>query len=157
MPETASTELPCFFFDDLSIGRRFTSGTSTVDAAQITAFADAFDPQPFHRDPEAAKGTLFGGLAASGWHTAAMTMRLLVASVPLAGGIVGVDVQVSWPRPVRPGDTLHVDSEIIEIRPSRTHPDRGTVTMRSETRNQDGDIVQTLTSKLLVPKRPTAG
>jgi acyl dehydratase len=140
--------------DDLHVGQRFTSGTHAIDAAQIKAFAGQFDPQPFHLDAEAAKDTLFGGLAASGWHTAAITMRLLVdGGLPLAGGIVGAGGEMNWPRPTRPGDILQVESEVVEITPSRSRPDRGMATVRSETRNQRGDVVQILTAKLIVPRR----
>ena len=122
----------------------------------MIAFASQFDPQPFHLDDEAAKATLFGGLAASGWHTAAITMRLLVGGgMPIAGGVVGVGGEISWPKPTRPGDVLRVESEVIEIKPSRSRPDRGMVTVRSETRNQREDIVQILVAMLIVPRRPT--
>jgi acyl dehydratase len=142
------------YLDDLDVGQRFTSGTHAVDADQIVGFAAEFDPQPFHLDDTAAHGTLFGGLAASGWHTAALTMRLLVGGgLPLAGGIVGAGGEIGWPQPTRPGDILRVDSEVIEIKPSRSRPDRGLVTVRSETRNQRGEIVQTLTARLVVPRR----
>src|SRR2546428_14045640 len=113
------------YLDDLHIGQRFTSDTHLIDAEQIKAFAQQFDPQPFHLDAEAAKGTLFEGLVASGWHTAAISMRLVVESLPLIGGIVGASGELAWPRPTRPGATLHVESEILELRPSRSHPDRG--------------------------------
>jgi acyl dehydratase len=140
--------------DDLRVGQRFTSGTHAIDAAQIKAFAGQFDPQPFHLDAEAAKDTLFGELAASGWHTMAITMRLLVdGGLPLAGGIIGAGAEVGWPQPTRPGDILQVESEVIAITPSRSRPDRGMATVRSETRNQRGEVVQTLTSKLIVPRR----
>jgi acyl dehydratase len=146
-----------FFLEDLRVGQRFSSGSHTIDAAQIKAFAAQFDPQPFHLDGEAAKATLFGGLAASGWHTAAITMKLLVASgLPLMGGIIGSGGEVSWPRPTRPGDTLTVLSEIEEITPSRSRPDRGMIRVRSETRNQHGETVQVLIAKLVVPRRVTA-
>ena len=142
------------YLDDLYVGRRFRSGTHLVDAAQIKAFAGQFDPQPFHQDEEAAKGTLFAGLAASGWHTAAITMRLMVDSgLPLAGGIIGAGGQLAWPKPTRPGDVLQVDSEVMEITPSRSRPDRGTVVVRSLTRNQSNEVVQELTAKLIVPRR----
>jgi acyl dehydratase len=125
-----------FFLDDLSVGQRFSSGSHMVDAAQIKAFAAQFDPQPFHLDGEAAKATLFGGLAASGWHTAAITMKLLVESgLPLRDGIIGSGGEISWPKPTRPGDTLTVVSEVEELIPSRSRPDRGMVRVRSETRN----------------------
>jgi acyl dehydratase len=140
--------------EDLEVGRRFTSATHVVDEAQIKAYAAQFDPQPFHLDDAAARGTLFGGLAASGWHTASITMRLLVESgLPLAGGIIGVGGEVSWPKPTRPGDTLHVVSEIEEVTPSRSRPDRGMVRVRNETRNQRGEVVQVLIAKLIVPRR----
>ncbi len=143
--------------DDLHVGQRFVSGTATVDAAAIKAFAAQFDPQRFHLDEDAARGTLFGGLAASGWHTAALTMRLLVGGgAPLAGGIIGAGGEIAWPRPTRPGDTLQVFSEVIAVTPSRSRPDRGSVTLRSETRNQASDVVQTLVARLIVPRRTGA-
>src|SRR6202140_2819805 len=114
------------YLEDFHVGQRFTSATHVIDTAQIKAFARQFDPQPFHLDEEAAKGTLFGGLVASGWHTAALTMRLQVESgLPIAGGIVGIEGEMSWPRPTRPGDVLSVVSEIEEVTPSRSRPDRG--------------------------------
>jgi acyl dehydratase len=141
----------CLFLDDLYVGQRFSTGTHTIDEEQIKAFAQQFDPQPFHLDAEAAKDTLFQGLAASGWHTAAITMRLLVVSgLSLAGGMIGADAEISWPTPTRPGDILQVESEILELRPSRSHPDRGIATVRSETRNQRGEIVQILVTRLVV-------
>ena len=144
--------------DDLHVGQRFTSGTHALDEAQITTFAAAFDPQPFHLDDAAARDTLFGGLAASGWHTAAITMRLNVeGGLPLAGGVLGAGAEISWPRPTRPDDVLHVESEVVEITPSRSRPDRGIVTMRSETLNQRGEVVQILIAKLVVPRAATAG
>jgi len=143
-----------FYLDDLHVGQRFASAAHAIDEAQIIAFAAQFDPQPFHLADEAARGTLFGGLAASGWHTAAITMRLLVGSLPIAGGIVGAGGEIAWPRPTRPGDVLQVESEIVEIAPSASRPDRGLVTLRSETRNQRGETLQTLTARLVVPRRP---
>jgi acyl dehydratase len=145
------------YLEDLEVGRRFTSATHVVDEAQIKAYAAQFDPQPFHLDDAAARGTLFGGLAASGWHTASITMRLMVESgLPLAGGIIGAGGEINWPKPTRPGDTLHVVSEIEEVTPSRSRPDRGTVRVRSETRNQRGEVVQVLIAKLIVPRRAPA-
>ena len=142
------------YLDDLHVGQRFITGAHEIDEAQIKAFAKEFDPQPFHLDDEAAKGTLFAGLAASGWHTAAITMRLLVErGLPLAGGIISAGGDMSWPKPTRPGDLLHVESEVVEVTPSRSRADRGTVIVRSETRNQHGDIVQVFTAKLIVPRR----
>jgi acyl dehydratase len=143
-----------FYLGDLHIGQRFASGSHMIDEAQIKSFASEFDPQPFHLDNAVAKTTLFGGLAASGWHTAAVTMRLLVeGGLPIAGGIVGLGGELSWLKPTRPGDTLSVVSEVVEITPSRSQPNRGSVRVRSETRNQHGDVVQTFTARLLVPRR----
>jgi acyl dehydratase len=121
------------------------------------SFAAQFDPQPFHLDDAAARDTLFGGLAASGWHTAAVTMRLQVTSgLPIAGGIIGAGGELSWPRPTRANDVLHVVSEVLEIQPSKSKPDRGMVTVRSETRNQHGDVLQLSTVRIVVPRRPAA-
>ena len=98
---------------------------------------------------------MFGGLAASGWHTGALTMRLLVdGGAPLAGGVIGAGGELTWPRPTRPGDELQVFSEVTEITPSRSKPDRGIVAVRSETRNQRGEVLQILTSKLVVFRKP---
>jgi acyl dehydratase len=145
------------YLDDLKVGQRFVSASHELDEAQIKAFAGQFDPQPFHLDEAAARKSLFGGLAASGWHTAAITMKLLVTSgAPLAGGVIGAGGELAWPRPTRPGDRLHVESEIIEITPSRSRPERGMVTVRSETFNQRGEVVQAMTAKLVVPRRPAA-
>jgi acyl dehydratase len=142
------------YLDDLSVGQRFTSGTHAIDAEQIQAFARQFDPQPFHLDPAAAEKTVFGGLVASGWHTAAVSMRLMVESgLQIAGGLAGAGGEVAWPQPTHPGDVLHVEVEVIDVRPSRSRPDRGIVTVRSETRNQHGEVVQVLTARLIVPRR----
>lgn len=144
-----------WYLEDLVVGQRIESGTITLDAEAIKEFARQYDPQPFHLDEEAAKSTLFVGLAASGWHTAALTMRLLVESVTLAGGIIGAGNEISWPRPTRPGDVLRVASEVMEIIPSASRPDRGRIVVRSETINQHGEVVQILTARLIVPRRPT--
>ena len=145
------------YLDDLKVGQRFETGTTTVSAAQIQAFAAEFDPQPFHLDHASAQGTLFGGLAASGWHTAAITMRLQVESgLPLANGWLGAGGSLEWPNPTRPGDVLHVVGEVVDVHPSKSKPDRGIVTVRSETLNQDGNVVQVTTAKLLVFRNPAA-
>jgi acyl dehydratase len=157
MSEPVNSAANAFFLDDLSVGQRFSSGSHTIDEAQIKAFAAQFDPQPFHLDGEAAKATLFGALAASGWHTAAITMKLLVESgLPLRGGVIGSGGEISWSKPTRPGDTLTVLSEIEEITPSRSRPDRGMIRVRSETRNQHGETVQILIARLVVPRRAGA-
>jgi acyl dehydratase len=142
-----------FYLDGLQVGQRFVSKTHVIDEAQIKAFARQFDPQPFHLDNDAAKDSMFSGLVASGWHTAAITMSLLVdAGLPLAGGVIGAGGDLTWPRPTRPGDTLQVESEVLEIRPSRSRPDRGIAIVRSLTRNQRNEVVQDLTAKLVVPR-----
>jgi len=143
------------YLEDLTVGRTFESATHTLDAAEIKAFATQFDPQFFHLDEEAAKGSLFGGLAASGWNVAAVTMRLMVDSNPIAGGLIGAGAEIAWPRPTRPGDTLRVVSEVVESTPSRSRPDRGMVLMRSNTFNQLDEIVQTLSARMVVPRRPS--
>jgi acyl dehydratase len=142
------------YLDDLQVGQRFISKTHLVDEAQIKAFASQFDPQPFHLDENAARDSLFSGLVASGWHTAAMTMRLLVEGLPLAGGLIGAGGELSWPQPTRPGDILRVESEVQEIIPSLSRPDRGVVLTRVVTRNQRDEVVQILAAKLIVPRRP---
>jgi len=141
------------YLEDLYIGQRFTSAPHPLDAEQIKRFAAEYDPQPFHLDEEAAKGSIFGGLAASGWHTAAMTMRMLVDSVPLADGLIGAELQLAWPRPTRPGMILQLFAEVVDIRPSRSKPDMAIVTMRNETRDQDGEVLQLFTVKMPVFKR----
>jgi len=147
------------YLEDLEPGQQFGSGSVTVDAEQIKAFAKQFDPQPFHLDDEAARASFFQGLAASGWHTAALTMRLLVeGELSIAGGIVGAGAdEFRWPRPVRPGDTLTVRSEVLEVRPSKSRPEQGLVKVRSTTLNQKGEPVQIFVANLVVPRRPAPG
>ena len=145
-----------YYLDDLHVGQRFKSATHVVDAAQIKAFAADFDPQPFHMDEKAGETSLFKGLAASGWHTAAITMRLNVdGGLPLAGGIIGGGGELTWPAPTRAGDILRVENEVMEITPSRSRPDRGRVTVLVRTSNQRGEIVQTLKANLVVPRKAT--
>jgi acyl dehydratase len=149
-----SPESQPLYLEDLSAGQRFKSGTYLVEEAAIRAFGGQFDPQPFHMDPEAARRTLFEGLVASGWHTAAITMRLLVTGgLRLAGGLIGTGATISWPKPTRPGDLLRVESELVEVRASRSRPDRGTATFRCNTLNQRDEVVQTFTGTLLVWRR----
>ncbi len=145
------------YYDDLSVGQTFTTGTLRVSADDIKAFAQQFDPQPFHLDDAAAKQTLFGGLAASGWHTAALTMRLIVDSgAPIAGGVIGSGVdELRWLRPVRPGDELRVHSEVVEMRPSKSRPTQGWVRMRNTAVAQDGTAVMSFIANLTVPRRQT--
>jgi acyl dehydratase len=143
--------------EDFTVGQTFGSGRLVVDADQIKAFAAAFDPQPFHLDEKSARDTFFKGLAASGWHTAALTMRLLTDS-PLkpAVGIIGAGGEINWPKPVRPGDELRLESEILDVRPSQSRSDRGMVKVRVTTLNQAGDAVQVLLANLIVTRRSTA-
>jgi acyl dehydratase/ribonuclease HI len=142
------------YLDDLHVGQKFSSGTYRMDEAKIKSFAAEFDPQPFHLDDAAARSSVFRGLAASGWHTAAATMRLMVTSgLPFAGGLVGLGGEIVWPRPTRPGDTLHVESEILAIVPSRSKPNQAVVTVRIVTLNQKDEELQVFTSKILLFKR----
>jgi acyl dehydratase len=139
------------------VGQKFTSGTFHVTEEKIKNFAAEFDPQPFHLDEAAAQASVFAGLAASGWHTAAIAMRLLVdGGLPLGNGIIGLGGELAWPKPTRPGDTLHVESEVLEIVPSRSKPNQAIVKVRSTTLNQRGEPVHSFTSKCLVFKRPHA-
>ena len=141
-------------FEDLAVGQRFTSGSYRVDEDAIRTFASQYDPQPFHTDAEAAKGTFFDGLAASGWHTAAITMRLLVdGGLPFGEGLVGAGAEIAWPSATRPGDTLTVISEVVDLRISASKPERGWVTVQSETRTATGNVVQTLRARMLVLRR----
>lgn len=145
-----SDEAERLYLDDLQVGQEFLSAEHPLDAAQIIAYARQFDPQPFHLDEDAARDSFFQGLAASGWHTMSITMKLLVQSLPFAEGVIGAGGDIAWPRPTRPGDTLRVKSTIREIRASRSRPDRGMVQVRSLTVNQRGEVLQELTANLLV-------
>ena len=154
-PKPTAASRPGLYLDDLRVGLRFTSGLYEMDEDRMKEFAAEFDPQPFHLDDGAARHTVFRGLAASGWHTAAATMRLLVTGgMPLAGGMVGLGADIVWPRPTRAGDTLRVQSEITEIIPSRSKPNQAVVTVHCITVNQNGEEVQSLTTKMIVYKRP---
>lgn len=147
-----------FYLEDLTPGHRFAGATRIrIDEDRLKRFADEFDPQPFHLDATAAGSSIFRGLAASGWHTAAVTMRLLVDSeFKPAGGVVGAGFdELRWPNPVRPGDELHVESEVLEVRPSKSRPQQGLVKMRTTTLNQSGEIVQVSVGNLLIQRRPT--
>ena len=147
------------YFEDFAVGQIYRTGELTVSADAIKAFATSFDPQPFHLDDDAAAKTFFQGLAASGWHTAALTMRLLVTEgAPVAGGIIGAGMdELRWPRPVRPGDRLHLESEVMDARPSRSRPEQGLVKMRTTTLNQNNEPVQITVGNLLVPRRTSGG
>jgi acyl dehydratase len=146
------------YLEDFEPGQKFGSGQLSVEAARIKSFAAEFDPQPFHLGEDSARETFFKGLAASGWHTAAMTMRLLVDSeLKPAGGIIGAGFdEMRWPRPVRPGDELHVESEVLEVRPSKSRPDQGVIKVRTTTLNQNGEPVQVFVGNLIVLRRSTS-
>ena len=143
------------YLDDLAVGQKYETATADVVLEDAIAFAARFDPQPFHLDEAAGRASVFGRLAASGWYTASLTMRLLVeGGLDIAGGLVGLGGEIKWPRPTYPGDSLRVVSEVLAIRVSASKPDRGIVTVRNETLNQNGDPVQVVVVKMLVPRRP---
>ena len=146
------------YLDDFGVGQVFRSGRIRVEADRIKSFAAEFDPQPFHLDPEAATHTFFRGLVASGWHTAALTIRLLVDSeLKPAGGIIGLGFEeLRWPRPVRPGDELSLQAEVLQVRPSQSHPEQGLIKIRVTTLNQTGEAVLTQVGTLLVRRRASA-
>ena len=145
------------YFEDFAVGQKFGSEARLVETAEIKAFAAQFDPQPFHLDEAAGRDSLFGGLAASGWHTAAMTMRLCLSSdFRPAGGIVGGGGELTWSKPVRPGDRLRVQIEVVETRASRSRPGQGLVKVHIATLNQHDETVQTFSPTLLVDRRMPA-
>lgn len=143
------------YLDDLAVGRKFATGSVTLTLEGCKAFAAEFDPQPFHLDEAAARASMFGRIAASGWYTASLSMRLLVeGELTIAGGLIGLGGELTWPRPTYPGDTLRVETEVLAIRRSVTSPDRGIVTARNQTFNQRDEAVQIAVVKMLVPRRP---
>jgi len=141
------------YLEDLKVGQEFMSDPHPLDSEQIIAYARQFDPQPFHLDEEAAKDTFFQGLAASGWHTMSITMKLMVQNLPFSQGVIGAGGDIAWPRPTRPGDILRVKSTIREIIPSKSRPDRGIVRVYNLTLNQADEVLQELTANLLVFRR----
>ena len=145
------------YLDDLTVGQRFTTDEFELDADRATAFARDWDPQPFHTDAAAATDSFFGELVASGWYTAAITMRLLVSGLPIAGGLIGAGGEIAWPAPTRPGAVLHVEAEVLEVRPSRSRPERGMAVVRIETVARDGAVAQVFTCTMVVPRRPPPG
>jgi len=154
MLDTSQKTAP-LYYEDIEVGMRFRSDELAVAAEDIKAFARQFDPQPFHLDEELARETFFGGLAASGWHTAALTMRLLTSgAMPISWGIIGAGVdELRWPTPLRPRDSVHVECEVIERRPLKSRPDIGLIRVRTITYNQKGEVVQSMTPNMLVPQR----
>jgi acyl dehydratase len=142
------------YFDDLKKGDRFQSEPFEVAGKAIIEFAEKFDPQKFHLNAKAAERSIFKGLVASGWHTAAITMRLFVKTINFAEGAIGLGVdELRWPNAVRPGDSLRVETEILEVRDSRSKPNHGIVRLRNVTTNQRGEIVQTMSASALMPRR----
>lgn len=152
--QTDHSRQQSLYLEDLQVGQRFVGGSHVISESEIKTFAAQFDPQPFHLDPAAAVHSIFRGLAASGWHTAAITMRLLVDGGPrIAGGIIGSHGHISWVQPTRPGDALTVESEILEVTSGPTKPGRGLVTVRTATKNQRGEVVQVMSFTLLAKSR----
>ena len=146
---------PRLHFEDFAVGQVYTAGPVRVSADDIKAYARQFDPQPFHTDEASAHSTFFQGLVASGWHTASLTMSLVVQALPIAGGVIGGGVdELRWPKPLRSGDELRLEGEIIEVRPSRSKPGQGLVRVRTTTLNRAGEAVQTMIANLIVPRRP---
>ena len=145
------------YFEDLEVGARTEFGSYEVTREEVLEFARKYDPQPFHLSDEEAAKTHFGRIAASGWHTAAMTMAVIARHVvkhEQAGlGSPGID-ELRWRKPVYPGDTLHVRGEIIEKTPSRSRPDMGSFRTHTTVTNQDSDVVMTFTSIVLIRRRP---
>jgi len=146
------------YLEDFAPGQKFGTGRLRVERERIKSFGAEFDPQPFHLDESTARDSFFKGLAASGWHTAAMTMRLLVeGELKPAGGIIGAGFdELRWPRAVRPDDELRVESEILEVRTSKSRPDQGLIKVKTTTLNQNGDPVQVFVGNLIVQRRPSA-
>ena len=146
---------PRLYLEDFAVGQVYTAGPVRVSADDIKAYARQFDPQPFHTDEESAYSTFFRGLVASGWHTASLTMSLVVQALPIAGGVIGGGVdELRWPKPLRPGDELRLEGEIVEVRPSKSKPGQGLVRVRTTTLNRAGEAVQTMIANLIVPRRP---
>lgn len=148
------------YYDDLAVGQVFMSRAEAIGRDRIVAFGQEFDPQPQHLDEDAARGSMFGELVASGWHTAALTMRLQLDSLMgrFPGGSLGAQVEkLAWLRPVRPGDLLRARAEIMAMRPSRSRLDRGLVTIQTTTLNQRDEAVQVMTAAILAPRRPDGG
>jgi len=151
---SSSSRMKEHYFDDLKIGDRFRSEPLNVSEKEVIEFAHKFDPQMFHLSRKAAERTFFKGLIASGWHTAALTMRLFVQTLNFAEGAIGLGVdELRWPTAVRPGDVLTVETEILDLRPSRSKPNYGIIQLRNVTTNGRGEIVQTMLANAMVPRR----
>jgi acyl dehydratase len=158
MPDVIPSRRAPLYLEDLAAGQRFLTGARMLTSEEATRFARDYDPQAFHLDAEAARKSLFGGMSVSGWFTAAVSMRLFVEEgPPIAGGLIGLGGEISWPRPTRPEDALRLSVEILQITPSRSRPDRGIVTFRNETLNQRDEVVQIFVGKMIAPRRPPSG
>ena len=145
-------------FEDFPIGTRLVSASYTITGEAITDFARNFDPQRFHLDPESAKETLFGALTASGWHTAAVSMRLFIDTMEVPGGIIGLQVdELKWPNSVRPDDVLRVETEILEARRSKSRPGYGIIRIHNVTKNQRDEMVQSFMANAMLPARSSIG
>ena len=147
------------YWEDFSVGDVFDLGTHTVSHEEIVDFATQWDPQPFHVDDAAAQSSSFGGLVASGWHTASLCMRLYVDALLLEAasmGSPGLD-ELRWLAPVRPGDTLTVSLTVVDARPSSKDPGRGTLVLRWEAVNQDGVMALRMSGRGLFGRRAPAG
>jgi len=142
------------YLEDLRVGQRFECGQHALDAEQVKTFAREYDPQPFHMDEDAAKETFFNGLAASGWHVVCLAMRAIAQHVPFAGGLIGGGAEITWPQATRPNDVLVFTSTVMEVTPSRSKPERGLALLRTEARNQKGELSLIFTAKCVVPRRP---
>ncbi len=144
------------YMEDLQVGQRFSGGPVEVTAEEIIAYAKKYDPQDFHTDPEKAKKTVFGELVASGWHTASLTMRMVVECSPkMKGGMIGRSVErMSWPKPVKPGDKLYFEGEILDLRASNSNPERGIMRVKNTTYNQNREPVLEMETIVFVPRRP---
>lgn len=159
MPQNAPASKDDFLYiEDLHLGQKFKAGPVKITAEEIITFAKQFDPQDFHTDPVKASETIFGGLAASGWHTGGLTMRMMLQALPkIKGGMVGRGAEkIEWPRPVRPGDELSVEMEVIDIKISDNRPESGVMKTRNTTFNQKGEIVMRMETKAFIPRREKA-
>jgi acyl dehydratase len=143
------------YLEDFAVGQKFSSGRLRIEGERLVAFATEFDPQPFHLDEAAARQSFFGELTASGWYTAAVSMRLLMETgLKPAGGYIGAGADgFRWPRPVRPGDELRVECEVIEVRPSDSRRDRGLIKVRMTTLNQDNEATLMYIANMVVLRR----
>jgi acyl dehydratase len=150
-----TTTAPFLYLEDLTVGQKYRAGSIDVTASDIIEYARRFDPQDFHTDPDKAKDTFFGELVASGWHTASMTMRMLYEAIPpMEGGMVGRQVEkMSWPRPVKPGDTLRLEVEVMSMRPSTGNPARGIMHTRNTTYNQNNEPVLIMDTIIMIPRK----